>query len=153
MDKTEAKIIDFMLESSYAEIMHRTISAYILLALHEIQDSLKVDQKYLANELSKYPVQLHSEVLMKLKDKVFLELLKGSKVKSHLIAVLNNVVKMKSDVCEEIMRQFGLLQDSEKVYMHDKLLSLFDLFQKKIRNAIQAGDYKYIYDKWSKDKD
>lgn len=148
MDKTEEKALDFMLSKSYIETIHRAITAYLLLSLSEIKSTLKIDQKYLDDEVAKYPEHLKFIALLAIKEKCFVALLNTPKTKSHLVMILNDTIKKKTDIIEEIIKQYGMSNDPDVLTIHHKMGNLFDKVQGKIRKAIGNGDFEVIYGKW-----
>jgi hypothetical protein len=137
MDKTERKVLDFMLEKTYSEVVHKSITAYILAHLEEIRSSLKIT----TNFDGVYPDSVIPE-------QVFLAIIQEDKIKKELLITLQQTRKKKGDVITEIIKQFGLQNDNDYNYIHDRLCSYFDSHASAIAGAIKFGNYDYIYGKW-----
>jgi hypothetical protein len=137
MDKTERKVVDFMLEKSYSEVVHKSITAYILAHLEEIRSTLKIT----TNFDGVYPNSIIPE-------KIFLAIIQEDKVKKELLITLQQTRKKKGDMIAEIIKQFGMQNDGDYNYIHDKLCSLFESHASAIAGAIKFGNYDYIYSKW-----
>jgi 16S rRNA C1402 (ribose-2'-O) methylase RsmI len=148
MDNTQRRVVDFMLEKSYSEAVHRTISGFILKSLSEIQGTLKLDEKFVMEEMSKYAEALQPQVLRYMKDRAFEELLKTDKVKQELMFVMRETHRKRLDILQEIMKQFGLEADDQHVYIHDKLGTIFDKYYSKMMIAIGRADYGYMCEAW-----
>lgn len=148
MDKIERKVVDFMLDKSYSEVIHRTISGFILKSLSEIQGTIKLDERFVNEEMSKYADSLKPQVLRYMKDRAFEELLKTDKVKQELMFVMRETFRKRQDVLQEIMKQFGLEKDDQHPYIHDKLGIIFDRYHSRMMLAIGKADYGYMCEAW-----
>ncbi len=148
MDKVERRVVDFMLDKTYSEVVHRTISGFMLKSLSEIQGTLKLEERFVVEELSKYAEHLQPQVLRYMKDKAFEELLKTDKVKQELMCVMRDTFRKRLDILQEIMKQFGIEHDDQHSYIHDRLGIIFDKYHSKMMLAIGKADYGYMCEAW-----
>jgi len=148
MDKTEKKVVDFMLDRTYSEVVHRTISGFILKSLSEIQNTIKLDERFVVEELSKYAEHLQPQVLRYMKDRAFEGLLKTDNVKKELMSVMRDVFKKRGDIIQEILNQFGIGNDDQLSYFHDRMGIIFDKYHNRMMMAIGKADYGYMCEAW-----
>ncbi len=148
MDKTERKVIDFMLNSTYTDVIHRSITGYLSIAMNEIRDTIKLDSKWLANELAQYPVSQHVSIIVQLKEKAFLGILATDSCKKSLLWTVTETAKKRSDIIWEIMKQFGIDKGTDINYLHQQMETIFDRCVRKVRICIQQGKWKELFKKW-----
>jgi mevalonate kinase len=145
MDKTEKNVLDFMMLKTYDDVMFDVISSWILLDVAEIKNTLKIDKAFLEKTLSRYPVERHAEVLVAIKDKVFVKLMQSHDTKKHMLRLFSEFYRKKEETAHELMRQYGLLKDAEKDYIFNSMCELFEKNFKKVKRILEKGDYYSLY--------
>ena len=151
MDNTEKKVVDFMLYHSYADIVHKSITGFLSINLNEIRESIKIDKKWLAHELSLFPPSEHINILLQIKDKAFMQLLNTPNAKKGLIATLNDTMKKKEPLIWEIMKQFNIDKGTDATYIFVQLSEIFDSCARHVRGCINRGNWKELFKKWTKE--
>jgi len=135
MNKKELFAIETLIPGLFIDAIHDTVRYYLKKCLLEIRATLKIKgiQYDADDEVSRHHV--------------FIDLLKAGKLKVHLLSSLDKVIKNKTDIITEILKQYELEKGTRATVMHDQLIKCFDSHIKKVRHALTSGKFEFIYKK------
>ena len=131
-DKTQQKVIDFMIEKSYSHIIRRVIVIYVFKDIDQIRSTFKVEG---------LPTSMSGWDKFKVKQQMIKDTLQTDKCKNTLIGGLTITSKMKDDIIKEILEQYGIDKTDDSTNYHDQMCAIFDRHVGTIKACIHVGDY------------
>ena len=132
MNHKERAVIEILVPGLLQDAIHDIICYYLKKSVSEVKDSLKVGYQ---GDVPAYIVKHYA----------FIELVKSGKLETTLVHCMDGLIRDKSDIVTEIMKQYELETANNSTVMHDSLLKAFDRHAKKVRRAIKSGHHEIMY--------
>jgi hypothetical protein len=128
MLKDRAEILKAMLRTSYREPIEKVIGYYIEKKANEMMESCTFNGVCLS-ECEPWMIST-----------VFQQLCLTPNFKEELISAID---KLKvTDVCEELMKSYGIATGDEKTFIHDEMSMFYREVACDLKNRIMLGIYK-----------
>ena len=128
MLKDRAGILRAMVRTSYRTPIEKVIGYYIEKKANEIMGSVTINGVSISecDERTIYSV--------------FQQLCEKPKFKEELIGAIDKLSV--NDVCEELMKSYGLATGDEKTFIHDEMSIFYREVACDLKNRIMLGIYK-----------
>jgi len=127
IQKDQKPIINAMLRTQFTDVIYDSICILLAKRVNEMLNCMTV----------KSEVKLSSEEEVELKKQYFIQILKEDRVKKDLMYECDEIMKRKTDLLAEILKQYGMANTSESTYYHDFLQNTFDGQLWRIRSLIR----------------
>lgn len=137
MEKEQKPLVEAAFRTSFREVVSRSIAIFLAHRLESRLGNIKV-------EAPNY-LKLTAEQVIQIKRQYIKELLKDERFKKEAQLDLDDLYRNKTDLLEEILRQYSLHKNiHESTSYHDILSRLFDECLWNTRLLVKKGQWKRL---------